>query len=94
MSISTTSPNTYYTLVMCMELNVLELPDIPLGKPFRIVELPRGMKRLMELGFCPGVTGCAVHVSLSGQLRAYELLGTVIALRDESARMIKAVITA
>lgn len=44
------------------------------------------MRRMMELGIIPGILITALHVSPLGNPTAYQVLGAVIAIRDEDAR--------
>ena len=45
-------------------------------------------RRLMELGFIPGATVMALQRAPFGGAVAYEIMGTVIALRSSDARHI------
>lgn len=44
--------------------------------------------RLTDLGFVAGAGVCAIHSSPFGDPTAYEIMGAVIALRDEDAHKI------
>lgn len=46
-------------------------------------------RRLMELGFIPGAAVTALQKAPFGGVAAYEIMGTVIALRPEDARQIQ-----
>lgn len=45
-------------------------------------------RRLLDLGFIEGATIIPVLQSPAGELNAYEIRGTLIAIRDEDARNI------
>lgn len=68
------------------------LDQLPLGQSacITVLHLSGHMRqRLQDLGFIPGVSVSAVHISPFGDPVAYQILDTVIALRRKDAAYIE-----
>jgi DtxR family Mn-dependent transcriptional regulator len=69
------------------------LADLPLGDKAEVVALSDrctglGRRRLLDLGFTAGATVRAVLANLEDAAHAYEIRGSVIALRKEQANQV------
>lgn len=67
------------------------LAQLPLGASGRVAALdfpPPKARRMADLGFLPGGLVTALHTAPFGGITAYQVLDTVIALRDTDARRI------
>ena len=72
-------------------IKALPLPDAPLGSTCTVLDIGSGSfmkRRLMDLGLSEGALISPLFESLSGDPRAYNLRGAVIALRSEDAKKI------
>lgn len=71
----------------------MELSKLKSNEPAVITEVAHPDKkmqqRLLDLGFYPGKTVTLVLTSPKNDPKAYEIRGTVIAIRDEDANYIK-----
>lgn len=71
-----------------MEKNLIPLNKVPMGTVVRVKELElKGIKRrrMLDLGLVENTKVEALRKSPSGDPTAYEIRGTVIALRIEEA---------
>ena len=77
--------------------NVLKTVFIPLSeskinRPYKIFRIKIGnnmtLRRMLDLGIINGADIKAIHKSPMGNLTAYSIRGTVIALRDSDAKNI------
>jgi len=68
-----------------MYKNDCPLPEIITGKDYIITHIEDNVKYLFKFGFTCGAATRKVFKSPSGNPSAYEIMGTVIALRDEDA---------
>ncbi|MGI6492191.1 MAG: FeoA family protein [Pelotomaculum sp.] len=74
-----------------MEKNLIPLHLIPCGKRARVRALTAAgnlKRRMLDLGLVTGTVIEALRKSPSGDPTAYEIRGTVIALRSEAAATI------
>lgn len=74
-----------------MELEVVDLSELPLNKNGRIKEIncEEGIKRrLLDLGLVKGTNIVPVLVSPSKDPRAFLVRGSIIAIREEDAKYI------
>lgn len=70
----------------------MTLDALPLGRAAAITALGSTgaqRRRMLDLGFVPGVRVCALHASPWNDPVAYGVRGTVIALRREDARRVQ-----
>lgn len=75
-------------------IKAINLPDAPLGSACKVIGIDGGTfmkRRLMDLGLTEGAVISPLFASLSGNPRAYNLRGAVIALRSEDAKYITVV---
>ena len=75
-------------------IKTVNLPDAPLGSVCTVMGIDGGSfmkRRLMDLGLSEGAMISPLFKSLSGNPRAYNLRGAVIALRNEDAELITVV---
>lgn len=68
-----------------MYKNDLSLPNVITGKDYIITHINNNVKHLFKFGFNYGVIIRKVFTNPTGNPSAYEIMGTVIALRDEDA---------
>lgn len=77
--------------MVCLTRKEIALNKVPLNKECIITSLKlQGNKRrrMMDLGFVPGTRVKAVLKSPFGKLRAYQVRGAVIALRNSDSEFI------
>ncbi|PTQ84508.1 ferrous iron transport protein A [Trichococcus patagoniensis] len=71
----------------------MELSKLVRSEPAVVTEVshpdPKMQQRLMDLGFYPGGAVKLVLLSPKQDPKAYEVRGTVIAIRDEDAKYIQ-----
>lgn len=68
------------------------LYDLEIGKQGRIKEIncnPNIKRRMMDLGIINGTTITPILKSPAGNPRAYEVRGSIIAIRSEDAKRIE-----
>ncbi len=70
----------------------MKLHDLSLGKSGKIIDIQcreNIKRRLLDLGLVEGTKIVPVLISPSGDPRAFEVRGTLIAIREEDARQIQ-----
>lgn len=69
---------------------MITLNHTELDRPYRVKSVGdlSSKDRIMELGFTPNTTVSAVLDGMSDNIRAYRVLGSVIALRNADTRYI------
>ena len=75
-----------------METEIIDLSQLPLNKNGIIKEIKcegNIKRRLLDMGLVDGTQIIPVLISPSNDPRAFEVRGTIIAIRKEDARKIK-----
>ena len=75
-------------------IKTVSLSDAPLGSACKVIGIDGGpfmKRRLMDLGLTEGAIVSPLFESISGNPRAYNLRGAVIALRNADAKLITVV---
>lgn len=70
------------------EITLNKLGILKTGKIEKILHKKECKNRLLDLGFVPGTKVKTVLLDFSGNLKAYEIRNTVIALRDSDSEKI------
>lgn len=70
------------------EITLSKLDLLKTGKIEKILHKKESKNRLLDLGFVPGVKVKTVLLDFSGNLKAFEIRNTVIALRDSDSEKI------
>lgn len=79
--------------VMQSNVKVTPLSDLSDGATAVIAAVDGSVEQLMELGFVPGVRITPTYSGPGGELRVYELEGTLVALRRSAAHHISVSLT-
>ena len=72
-------------------MNIISLDCLPIGNYCKVIDLKCSgnvRRRLLDLGIVSGTKICAVLKSPSGDPTAFEIRGSLIALRKEDAKLI------